>query len=233
MAYTVQLENYQGPLDLLLQLIERDQLDICDVSLAQVTSDYIAEVERLQISLLERDWFVDIASRLVLVKSRALLPISDSPIEAMEGDSSAEDLAEQLELYKLYRDASRELQKLAKNPSYLRTNKLSRDSSDKSYSNLSAQRLNQAFEQAMQQLNTKQGLQQSFSPQRVDLRDARSRALKKLRGQAGFTFDDFLEWSETRYELVVYFLCALELVHDNKYSLSSPGGEFKLERAIG
>ena len=74
-GYRVELPVFNGPLDLLLHLIEREELDITAVSLVQVTGQYLEQVRQLGDEQLEGliD-FISIGARLLLIKSRALLP---------------------------------------------------------------------------------------------------------------------------------------------------------------
>jgi len=74
-GYTVETEVYQGPLDLLLELIERAELDITHLALAQVTDQYLAYLKQLEErNAAEVSAFLVIAARLIQIKSAALLP---------------------------------------------------------------------------------------------------------------------------------------------------------------
>lgn len=92
--YVVKLEKFEGPLDLLLQLIEKEKLDICDISLAHVTSqflDYLKQIQKTEPNYLAD--FLVIAATLILIKSKALLPylsLSD------DEEKSVEDLKNKL-----------------------------------------------------------------------------------------------------------------------------------------
>jgi segregation and condensation protein A len=101
--YQVHLDIYQGPLDLLLQLIERQEMDITQVSLARVTDQYLAHIallERVNVEHLAE--FLLIAAKLLLIKSRALLPKPPAIIAEEEQDVGA-DLVEQLKLYRQFK----------------------------------------------------------------------------------------------------------------------------------
>jgi len=110
--YHVALPVFQGPLDLLLHLIEREELDITEVSLAQVTNqylDYLARVgERSPDQLAD---FLVVAARLILIKSRVLLPRPPRAPEAGE-DEDVDDLVQQLIEYKKFKEAAGWLQEL-------------------------------------------------------------------------------------------------------------------------
>src|SRR5512142_2217103 len=103
MGYAVKLDQFEGPLDLLLELIEAEKLDISQVSLAHVTDGYLRYVqEHPEIPPEELADFLVIASRLLFIKSRILLPFLQAVAEAEEGD-----LESQLRIYKEYLDASK------------------------------------------------------------------------------------------------------------------------------
>jgi segregation and condensation protein A len=107
-TYQIDLPVFAGPLDLLLHLIERQELDITAISLLTVTEQYLEQVARLQENKIEQliDFLV-IGARLVLIKSRALLP---TPPVLLPGDEENEDpaeaLARQLRAYKQFKKAA-------------------------------------------------------------------------------------------------------------------------------
>lgn len=111
--YRVQLDVFTGPLDLLLYLIRRDELDIQDVCLARLTEQYTAYVKVLEVidpNVVGE--FLVMASTLIELKSRALLP--NPPAEADDGpDEQRTSLVRQLLEYKRFKDAARSLAEAA------------------------------------------------------------------------------------------------------------------------
>ncbi len=110
--YEVALPVFEGPLDLLLHLIEREELDITQVSLAQVTNQYLEYLARLS----ERDpdnlaSFLVVAAKLLLIKSRILLP-QPLAAPAPEEEDVGEDLVRQLIEYKRFKGIARWLKEL-------------------------------------------------------------------------------------------------------------------------
>jgi segregation and condensation protein A len=105
--YTIHIPVFEGPFDLLLQLIEREKLDISAVSLASVTDQFVAHMATLEGSITAEELadFLVIAARLILIKSRLLLPQHDRATEE-EGEDPAEALARQLIEYKRFRQAA-------------------------------------------------------------------------------------------------------------------------------
>ncbi len=104
MSYQVKTNDFAGPLDLLLDLIEQQKLKVTEVSLAKIADDFLAQVKKLQEikaeSLVD---FLVIASQLLLIKSRALLPLLEQPAEQQK---EAGDLARRLAELKRFRIAA-------------------------------------------------------------------------------------------------------------------------------
>ena len=109
--YQVTVPAFDGPLDLLLHLVERDELDITVISLRRVTDQYLAQVEALQQGKIDHliDFLV-VAARLVLIKSRALLPRPPDSSGETEEEDPAETLIRQLRQYRQFKQAAAWLQ---------------------------------------------------------------------------------------------------------------------------
>jgi segregation and condensation protein A len=110
MSVKVRIEQFEGPLDLLLQLIEGQELDVTALSLANVTEQFLDYVKQLQ----EKDPthladFLVIAAKLLVIKSKALLPNLELGIEEEE---AAYDLTQQLVLYKKFKEAAKYLRRM-------------------------------------------------------------------------------------------------------------------------
>lgn len=106
-SYTVALDNFEGPLDLLLHLIERRELPVTDVSISQVTGDYIAYVSALEkADTRELSWFLDLGTRLLSHKTRALGMVAEDG-EDDDATDSLEGLTEQLRQLQIMRRAAR------------------------------------------------------------------------------------------------------------------------------
>lgn len=110
MTYKIKTDKFQGPLDVLLQLIENEELDITEISLFKVTRQYIDHLEKVE-ELFPEDLadFLVIATKLILLKSRTLLPYLK-----IEDEEEETNLAEQLKIYKEYAEASKTIEELLK-----------------------------------------------------------------------------------------------------------------------
>ncbi len=107
MDYRVHTAQFEGPLDLLLHLIEKEELDITQLALAQVTDEFLAYVElmrgRLEIDVVAD--FLVIAARLLWIKSQALLP-RPAQTAALAQEDAGDELVQQLRTYRLYKEAA-------------------------------------------------------------------------------------------------------------------------------
>ena len=104
--YAIKLENFQGPLDLLLNLIEKNKMDIYDIKLDEITDQYLEYINRAQELNLElASEFLSLASTLVYIKSKKLLPGKNEEDEEM----SEEELIRRIIEYKKYKDITEKL----------------------------------------------------------------------------------------------------------------------------
>ena len=111
MIYNVKTDKFEGPMDLLLELIEKEKLNITELSLAHVADQYLDHIKSNDdIKLEHLAEFLSVAAKLILIKSRALLPLLQF---SEEEEAEIKDLAKQLEEYKKFKDASIALGKLA------------------------------------------------------------------------------------------------------------------------
>jgi segregation and condensation protein A len=110
MSFNIKTTTFEGPLDLLLDLIEKRKLFISDISLAKVTDDFISHIKQFeQMPMGESAHFILVASTLLLIKSRSLLP-ELALTEDEKGD--IRDLETRLKIFKRIKDASKHVQQL-------------------------------------------------------------------------------------------------------------------------
>ena len=108
LEFAVKTPVFEGPLELLIELVEKRKLLINDISLAEVTDEYMARVSDMQQrSLPNTAQFINLAATLLLIKSKSLLPVLEL---TDEGEESIEHLEERLRLYQIYRNAAKSLQ---------------------------------------------------------------------------------------------------------------------------
>ena len=75
MAFVIELENFQGPFDVLLELLKQNKLEVTSVSISSITTDYLEYIENTELSVEELNWFLVVAAKLTLDKSSAVLSL--------------------------------------------------------------------------------------------------------------------------------------------------------------
>lgn len=212
--YTVQLPVFSGPLDLLLQLIEREELDITNVALAQVTAQFLGYLKVMeQLDLADLADFLVVAARLALIKSEALLP---RPVERAPGEADpADELARQLLAYKKYKQIASALhEREAENlRTYLRLAPPPKVENTLDLSGVTALDLLEAVRRSLALIPDKPELSTVVAPPKVTIRDQIRLIARSLSAQGGrVIFQKLLEHAQSRMEVVVTFLATLELI---------------------
>jgi segregation and condensation protein A len=207
---------YSGPLDLLLQLIEKAELDITRLALAQVTDQYLEYLHHLENQdASEVSAFLVIAARLVQIKSSALLPRPVFPGIQLEEDPG-EALARQLILYKRFKELSHflEEQDVKNRRTYLRldTSPRTQFATKLDLEDLTIADIVTAAREIFGDPNNLAPLSEVVTFPRVTIREKISSILEYLRKGGGLSFGQLFENSKTRVEIVVTFLALLELV---------------------
>ena len=210
--YSVQTPVYEGPLDLLLSLIERAELDITAVSLAMVTDQYLAYINGLeQVNADEISAFLVIAAKLLQIKSEALLP---RPPEHRAEEDVGRALVDQLRLYKRFKEIGAWLQvrQQANLRTYLRVAPPPKVEPRLDLSNLSLEKLVAAAEAALAKEAARKPLGMVIAPPRITIREKIDLIAKTMREVEHATFHTLLTPGASRLEIVVTFLAMLELI---------------------
>jgi segregation and condensation protein A len=222
--YSVQTPVYEGPLDLLLSLIEHAELDITSVSLAMVTDQYLAYLNSLeQVNADELSAFLVIAAKLLQIKSEALLP---RPPEHRAGDEDVgRGLVDQLKLYKRFKEIGAWLQmrQQANLRTYLRIAPPPKVEPRLDLSNVTLERLVAAAEVALARGAARQPLGLVIAPPRITIREKIDLITKTLREVERSTFRALLTPGASRLEVVVTFLAMLELIKRYRIQASQEG----------
>jgi segregation and condensation protein A len=211
-AYRVNTPVYEGPLDLLLSLIEKAELDITRLALAEVTDQYLTYIQNLEgIRAADISEFLVIAAKLIQIKSAALLPKPPS-IEPEEEDPG-EALARQLIAYKKFKLASQFL--INREELGLRTYlHIAQTPKIEPRLDLSGITLDGLLEAAREILagRTNIPLNMVVAAPKVTIRERISRILTLLRTKERTSFFELVGDSSNRLSIVVTFLAMLELV---------------------
>jgi segregation and condensation protein A len=213
LKYNVQTPVYEGPLDLLLDLIERAELDITSVSLAMVTDQYLAFINGMEeLNADEISAFLVIAAKLLQIKSEALLP--RPPAREPGEEEVGSSLVDQLKLYKRFKEIGGWLhaRQEANLRAYLRIAPPPKAEPKLDLSNLTLEKLVRAAETAFAREQAKEPLGSIIAPPRVTIREKIDLIAKILRDAQRSTFQALVADNASRLEVVVTFLAMLELV---------------------
>jgi len=232
--YLVQIPVYEGPLDLLLQLIERAELDITAVSLAMVTDQYLQYIRQMQEARAEEiSAFLVIAAKLIQIKSEALLP--RPPTREAGEEDPAENLARQLRIYKRFKEIStlleqRDAQGLH---TYLRLAPPPKVEGRLDLSDLTLMDLLEAAESSFLQEKEKQSLGTVISAPKVTIRQKIAYISERLSKSQKSSFKELVGSGNSRLEVVVTFLALLELVKRYRVSARQESlfGDIHIERS--
>lgn len=222
--YTVQTPVYEGPLDLLLALIERAELDVTSVSLAMVTDQYLAYINSMEeLNADEISAFIVIAAKLLQIKSEALLP--RPPAREPGEEDSGQSLVDQLKLYKRFKEIGgwMNTQQEASLRTYLRIAPPPKVEPKLDLSNLTLEKLVAAAEIVFAKEKEKQPLGMIIAPPRVTIREKIEFITKTMKNIQRMAFSGLITDSSTRVEIVVTFLAMLELI--KRYRISAVQNE--------
>lgn len=240
LEYKVKTSVYEGPLDLLLDLIEKRKLFVNDVSLTQVTDDFIKYIEsHEEFPIGESAEFIVIASTLMLVKSRSLLPMLELTDEE---ESSIEDLETRLQTYSKVKELSLRLKSIfgkriifEKTPSKSTVVVFSPDSKT------NKEELLLALNRVVESLPKKENIPKAVVRKMISLEETIEKLAERISKGMKMKFQDFSghKGGQVTYEekvmIIVGFLAMLELVKRGALRVNQEAnGEIEMEsEAVG
>ena len=213
--YKVKLEVFEGPLDLLLYLIKRDEIDIYDIPIGHITKQYLAYLDVFKILDLDvAGDFVVMAANLIYIKSRNLLPVSQQPPDEMtEEDDPRWELVRQLIEYKKFKDAAGHLQQreLARENLFARALEKPDFAAERPIGEVSIFDLINAFQNVIKRLNQTENLREIFE-ENFTVSDKIDLIMKMTAANVALKFSELFASVASRTEVVVTFLAVLELI---------------------
>ncbi len=224
--HRIKLQVFEGPLDLLLFLIRKNEIDIYDIPIESVTKQYVAVLRSMrQLDLEVAGEFFVMAATLMEIKSRMLLP---KGLHAVDPDAEGEDdmdprweLVHQLLQYKKFKDASQRLAEMARLQRDLMDRRLSSrpsDSLDRPLKGVGRIELWNTFNQVLRRLAEKLVVGE-IHDETVTVADQMEWLLERMRGERTFVFSSLFERGVSLRKLVATFLAVLELTRLRKMRL--------------
>ena len=213
-SYRVRIDLFEGPLDLLLHLIKKNEVDVANIPVAVITEQYLGYIGMLRdLNLDVAGEYLVMAATLTLVKSRMLLP-SPAGDDEEEADPRA-DLVRQLLEYQRYREVAQQLGEtplLGRDVFTREQNAEGVESLDEGKANVRATmwELLEAFQRVLKRAEPDPVHEVAAEP--VSLRDCVQRVLRVLSVARSVTFDSLFDERSTRGQVIVTFLALLELM---------------------
>lgn len=212
MQFAVAQEAFAGPLGLLLELIEAEKLEITKVSLAKVAEEYLQFLEVNEVPADELADFLLVASRLIYLKSRELMPY----LKIADEDEGVDRLQDQLRLYQEYAAAARELEER-----YLKARMFTRpyvklqrvqEATFAPATNVTSTALHELYQSILKRLQPFFALQQASMERTKSVEERLEELTEALRSKATMSFKEIVHGAESKMEVVVSFLALLELL---------------------
>lgn len=223
--FVVKQDSFEGPLDLLLQLIEKRRLHVSDVSLARVADDYIEHIERIEEFPMEQSAnFVLVASTLLLIKSKSLLPTLELTLEE---EQNINDLEDRLKEYARIKELSRHVEQLfGKKPLFASERATAPTPFFTPSKEIGLPALSEAIAQIIRALPVPEKLAQAVVKKIISLEEAIDTLAERIKQGLKMSFKDFAnahtvqDVREARVAVVVSFLAMLELVKRGSVTVS-------------
>lgn len=210
--YQIKIEKFEGPLGLLLEMIEKRKLSINEISLAEVTDQYVEYLKKLEgFPLAEVSGFVAVASTLILLKSASLIPSFELSEEEV-GD--IKDLERRLQIYQHIRNFAAGLGiRFGKNILFGREAFLGMSSGFLEPKGLTKQKLVSAMKQIIASLPQKEILPKAMIKKVISLEKKIEEIISRIQQQIEISFSDaFMMGKAEKVEIIVSFLAVLELI---------------------
>lgn len=215
-GYEIKLDIFQGPLDLLLYLIKKHEIDIYNIPIALITGQYLDHLEKLRsLNLDLAGEYLVLAATLIHIKSRMLLPVETTPGEGEEEEDPRRELVEQLIQYQTFKDALLELDKLPLLERDVFKKGATPDDDfrtppDEEPLEANLFDLLQAFQKIASTWSRKEIME--IDREKISMAEKMGDILEQLQGQDGIALEELLIHGISRRQVVYTFLALLELV---------------------
>lgn len=226
----MQQEAFNGPLGLLLELLDKKELEIKDVALACIADEYLDHVEKAKVPTDELADFLVVASRLIYLKSRELMPY----LRIKEEDENVANLEDQLRLYRLFVEAANKLEdRFGTAVLYERPFSRTRVEQKPAFhpaENITPLSLQTAFEGLLKRLEPFFVLQQVSMERVKSVEERLDELVGAIKTRAKMTFKDVTSGAKKKVDVVVSFLALLELARRQLVKISQNDQEIMIER---
>jgi segregation and condensation protein A len=232
----VQLEIFEGPLDLLLHLIKKNEVSITDIPIATITEQYLATLDLMEtLSLDVAGEFLVMAATLIHIKSRMLLPAGTEEEEEDDGIDPRDDLVRRLLEYQRFKDAADQLEgrEILTRDVFVRSATPPETVEPAPFREVSVFELLTALRRVIDRLP--KDVYHQVILDKVTVREKMTLLLDTLRTQGQVLFEELFRDAQNRMDVVVTFLAMLELVKVRAIRIfqDEPAGPIVIEAAAG
>lgn len=215
LPYQVRIENFEGPLDLLLHLIKKNEINIYDIPVAIIAQQYLEYLEAMEeLNLNVAGDFLVMAATLLHIKSRMLLPVDETADDDEDGPDPREELVRRLLEYKAFKEAARQLDHQEKvwREIFWREHALSVTEVEEELplENVSLFDLVDALKEVLERNPSSRLIE--IVPDNLTVRERMNLMLEMLEGKESVSFAALFEGSSHRMVVVVTFMALLELM---------------------
>lgn len=211
----IKVEQFEGPLGLLLKLIEKEEMDITQISLGKIADEYVNFIRTSEkINPEEMADFLVVASKLLLIKSKALLPYLYP-----EEEEEIEELEQQLKMYKEFLEAMKVVEKMIGKKKFMFAREFNRKAilnATKLFSppkKLRADDMKNVLDELIERIRPiEQKLEEKIMEKKINIEDKIFNIQKMLIDRIKMSFKQILENAENKTEVIVSFLAMLELI---------------------
>lgn len=215
LPYQVRIENFEGPLDLLLHLIKKNEINIYDIPIAMIAQQYLEYVEAMkELNLSVAGEFLVMAATLLQIKSKMLLPADETAEDEEDGPDPREELVRRLLEYKTYKEAARQLDGQEKMWREIFSREqappVELETDETLLENVSLFDLVDALKGILERGPGTKLME--IIPDNLTVRERMNLILETLEGQDSISFEALFEASCHRMVIIVTFLALLELI---------------------
>jgi segregation and condensation protein A len=221
----IKINAFEGPLGLLLQLIEREEMDITQVSLAKIADQYISHITASDnIDPEEMADFLVVASRLLLIKSKALLPFIYP-----EEEEEIKDLEAQLKMYKEFLEAMKKIEAIIGKKKFMFPREFNRKAVLANLNlfsppkNLTAEYMRMVFADLLGRVKLPEKLDEEKLERKINIEEKILAIQKMLIERIKFGFSKILKNAQSKTEIIVSFLAMLELAKQRNIAIDQVG----------
>ena len=215
LPYQVRIENFEGPLDLLLHLIKKNEINIYDIPIAMIAQQYLEYLEAMEeLNLNVAGDFLVMAATLLQIKSKMLLPVDETADDDEDGPDPREELVRRLLEYKAFKEAARQLddqEKMWREIFWREQAPLVEEVEEElPLENVSLFDLVDALKEVLERNPSSRLIE--IVPDNLTVRERMNLILETLEGKDSVSFAALFEGSGHRMVVVVTFLALLELM---------------------